>query len=122
MSASKPAVLERGKRIPNWTVKDHLGEKHVLWDYRQKSHLVLLHDPDSGKETIQRWLAAIEADRKQWDWLNVKLLILKDAPKELPSGVHVIDRYGLYVSTFPASRWNFDDLEREFIYYEARHC
>jgi hypothetical protein len=122
MTSSKAAVLERGKRIPNWTVKDHAGQKHDLWDYRQKSHLVLLHDPEASKETIQRWLSAIEADKKQWAWLNVQVLILKSAPKELPSGVHVVDRYGIYFNTFPTNRWNFDDLEREFMYYEARHC
>jgi hypothetical protein len=122
MKTSPSNALERGKRVPDWTVKDHEGKKHVLWDYRQKSHLALVYDPGSGKDTVRRWLAAIEADRKQWDWLNVKVLILKEAPKGLPPGVHAIDRYGLYVSAFPLDRWNFDDLEREFIYYEARHC
>jgi hypothetical protein len=34
----------------------------------------------------------------------------------------LIDRYGFFLNYFPLDRWNFDDLEREFLYYEARHC
>lgn len=122
MSTATATSLQRGKRIPNWTVKDQAGQKHVLWDYRQKSHLVLIHDPESKAETIERWLSAVEADRKQWDWLHVKVLILKSAPKDLPPGVYAIDRYGMFLNTYPTSNWGFDDLEREFLYYEAYHC
>ena len=121
MTPAKDA-LQPGQRIPNWSIKDHQGQKHTLWDYRQKSHIVLLYDPDSQAETVHRWLVAIEADRKQWDWLNVKILVVKEAPKGLVPGVYAIDRYGLFLNRYPATNWKFDDLEREFLYYEACHC
>jgi hypothetical protein len=116
------ATLQRGKRIPNWTVKDQDGKKHVLWDYRQKSHLVLLYDPEAGKDVRERWGLALAADQKQWDWLNVKPLIVSSGPKEMAPGVYAIDRYGMFLNSFPPSRWNFDDLEKEFLYFEAYHC
>jgi len=119
---SNAETLQRGKRIPNWSIKDHEGDKHVLWDYRQKSHLVLLYDPECRQETVSRWLSAIEADRKQWDWLNVKILIVKEAPKDLAPGAYAIDRYGMFLNNYPATNWGFDDLEKEFLYYEASHC
>jgi len=114
--------LQRGKLIPNWTLKDIEGETHTLWDYRQKSHVVLLYDPASSRDTVTRWKAALDADRKQWDWLNVKPIIVSSGPKDLQPGIYAIDRYGLFINSFSPARWSFDDLEREFIYYEARHC
>jgi len=41
MSAASLELLVKGKRIPNWSVTDQEGAKHALWDYRQKTHLVL---------------------------------------------------------------------------------
>ena len=108
--------------MPNWALKDAGGDNLNLWDFRQKSHVVLIYDPDAAADTFQKWSSAIEADRKQWDWLNVKFVLVKKAPKEMAPGVYAIDRYGTYISTFPVGRWNFNDLEREFIYYEAKHC
>ena len=119
---SEKPVLERGKQVPNWEIKDHLGEKHSLWDYRQKSHLVLLVDPEATKETIHRWLLAIESDKKQWDWLNVKFIIAPTASKEVAPGAYAIDRYGLLLNIYSSNQWSFDNLEREFLYYEAYHC
>jgi len=115
-------MLEKGKRIPNWTVKDNEGESRVLWDYRQKSHLVLIYDPEADADKRRHWRAAIHVDRKQWDWLNAALLLVKAAPEEMTPGIYLIDRYGFFLNYFPLDRWNFDDLEREFLYYEARHC
>jgi hypothetical protein len=119
---SPTTSLERGKQIPNWIIKDSRGEKHSLWDYRQKSHLVLLFDPDATPDLIKRWLSAIEADKKQWDWLNVKILIVAGVPEDVQPGVYAIDRYGILLNIYPANHWSFDDLEREFLYYEASHC
>ena len=122
MTSPAASPLKRGARIPDWNIKDHEGKNHALWDYRQKSHVILLHDPESPEETIQRWVAAVEADRKQWEWLNVKVIAVSGAPKDLPPGAYAIDRYGILLNVFPVSRWSFDDLEREFLYYEAFHC
>jgi hypothetical protein len=112
----------KGELIPNWVVQDHEGKSHSLWDFRQKSHVALLYDPASGEETVKRWLGAIAADQKQWDWLNVKFIVVSSAPKEMAPGIYAIDRYGTFLNAFPTSHWNFDTLEREFLYYEACHC
>jgi hypothetical protein len=119
---SSTAALEQGKQIPNWVIKDHAGQKHTLWDYRQKSHVVLLYSPESRPETVERWLSAIQADRKQWEWLNVKFLVVSEGPKGLVPGAYAIDRYGIFINRYAAANWGFDDLEKEFLYYEARHC
>ena len=115
-------MLEKGKRIPNWSLKDVEGNSHNLWDYRQKSHLLLLYDPEASQDTLGRWQKAIQADQKQWDWLNTKVIIVDKAPKDVAPGVYVIDRYGMFSNYFSTGNWSFDDLERDLVYYEARHC
>jgi hypothetical protein len=115
-------VLEKGKRIPNWNLKDVEGKSHDLWDYRQKAHLLLLYDPEASKDTIVRWQKAVQADQKQWDWLSAKVIIIHKAPKEVVPGAYVVDRYGMFWDYFSPGNWTFDDLERDLVYYEARHC
>jgi hypothetical protein len=115
-------MLEKAKLVPNWKVEDHRGETHKIWDFRQKSHLILIYEPQTKKDVREHWLKAIQLDRKQWDWLNATLLILADAPKEMVPGAYLIDRYGQFVNYFAPHHWTFDDLEKEFLYYEARHC
>jgi hypothetical protein len=115
-------TLQPGKQFPNWSIKDHSGASHTIWDYRQKSHVVLIYEPEQLAERKAQWLSAIQADRRQWDWLNVTFILVKEGPKDINPGVYVIDRYGIFVNSFASNRWNFNDLEREFIYYEARHC
>jgi hypothetical protein len=122
MSDTLTTTLQRGKRIPDLAVKDVDGVKYSLWDFRQKSHVILIYDPDCKAEQFKRWKSAIEADKKQWDWLNVKILLLDEAPKGLEPGAYTIDRYGMFLNSYPLSNWNFDVLEREFLYYEAYHC
>src|SRR5882724_5574282 len=80
--------LEKGKQFPNLVIKDPVGQKYSLWDFRQKSHVALIYEPDSDEETVKRQLSAIEADRKQWDWLNVKVLIAEGAVPGLAPGAY----------------------------------
>ena len=115
-------MLEKGKRVPNWSIKDHSGQSHDLWDYRQKSHILLLYEPEASKEIQAHWEKAIVADRKQWDWLNTKVIIVRQAPKEVSPGAYVVDRYGMFWNYFSPGHWTFDDLEKDLMYYEARHC
>jgi len=115
-------MLDKGKRVPNWRVKDLEGTTHELSDYRQKSHLLLLYDPQAAFETVTRWQQAIQADKRQWDWLQTKIIIIDKAPEELAPGAYIIDRYGMFWNYFSPGHWTFDDLEKDLVYYEARHC
>ena len=115
-------MIEKGKRAPNWPLKDVEGKACDLEDFRQKSHVLLLYEPEASAATVGRWQAAIRADQKQWDWLNARVIIVKHAPKEVVPGAYVVDRYGTFWNYFSPAHWTFDDLERDLIYYEARHC
>jgi len=42
--------------------------------------------------------------------------------EDVVPGAYVIDRYGMFWNYFSPDHWTFDDLERDLIYYEARHC
>jgi len=115
-------MLEKGKRIPAWTVTDWHGEVYDLSAFRQKSHVVLLFEPAATNDTRKTWETAVRANQKQWDWLNAKVLILTEAPADLTPGAYVIDRYGMFWNQFSSGQWSFDDLEKDLVYYEARHC
>ncbi len=115
-------MLEKGKRIPNWKVRDADGREHELWDYRQKSHLVILYDPQASQETVSQWQKTVQAERQRWDWLHTAVLIAHEAPKEMTPGAYVIDRYGMFWNYFPPDEWSFEGLEKDLVYYEARHC
>jgi hypothetical protein len=115
-------MLEKGKRIPNWEIEDVAGKSLDLWSYRQKSHLLLLYEPEASRETVHHWEKAIQADQHQWNWLDAKVIIVKKAPKEMVAGAYVIDRYGMFWNYFSPGHWTFDDLEKDLVYYEARHC
>ena len=115
-------MIEKGKRAPNWQLKDIEGETHALWDFQQKSHVLVLYEPDAATPKLHHWKAAIQADQKQWDWLNTRIIIAKEAPQDVVPGAYVIDRYGMFWNYFSPGHWTFDDLERDLIYYEARHC
>ena len=115
-------MIEKGKRVPNWPLKDTEGQTHDLWDFQQKSHVLLLYEPEAPAATVRRWQAAIQADKKQWDWLNARIIVVKQAPEEVVPGAYVVDCYGMFWNYFSPGHWSFDDLERELVYYEAHHC
>ncbi len=114
--------FQTGKQVPNLTVTPYQGPPQALWDFRQKSHVVLIYDPQAKADTVSRWQAAIAADQPQWSWLNVTVLVVKAVSEPLAPGVYAIDRYGEFMTQLPLAHWSFDTLEREFIYYEACHC
>ena len=91
-------MLEKGKRIPNWQVKDLEGNAHQLWDYRQKSHLLLLFDPKASTTTLQHWQKAVQIDQKQWDWLNAKIIIIKNSLVG-PRGLGALRPFALLVTS-----------------------
>ena len=116
------AVLEKGQRVPNWDLTLAGGDTKQAWDWRQKSHLVLIVAPRSSPEERGQWQAGIDAERKQWLWLNAEVFLVIAAPADVPEGVHAIDRYGLWIRAWPLDQWSFEDIQREYVYYEARHC
>jgi hypothetical protein len=116
-------VFVAGELVPNLSIQDAGGVAYNLWDFRQKSHLALIYDPSSGPEALTERAAAISARQKEWDWLNVKIILVSATdPHTLNPGLHVIDRHGRLIKSFPLTRDLLAELESELIYYEARHC
>lgn len=115
-------MIEKGKPIPDWTLKDHQGRTLRLSDFRQKSHVVMLYEPQSSRQKVERWLSAIQSDHTQWDWLGATLVVAREAPAEVAPGVYVADRCGTFLNYFAPGLWTFDEVERELLYYEAAHC
>jgi len=77
-------MLTLGKLVPDAKVDDLTGRPASLWDYRQKSHVVLVNDPSGA--SFESCRKAVLADASHWDWLNVAFLRLLEAEKEYPAG------------------------------------
>lgn len=114
--------FKRGELIPDATIVDAQGISHRLWDWRQKSHLVLLVAPEASPAQRVEWQRTIDRERAQWVWLHAEVLLLKEGPAQWNAGVYAIDRYGRFLKEWPIDQWSAEDLQREYIYHEARHC
>ena len=114
-------LIER-KLVPDWTLEDFDGQKYKLWDFRQKSHLILVVDPISNAADRLRRQNELSKEKQKWDWLRAKVIFVKDPPGEMTAGVYFIDRWGIFFSKLPLENWSLNLLEREITYYEAKHC
>jgi hypothetical protein len=115
-------MLVKGKLVPNWATADLNGVPHSLWDFRQKSHVILFFLPSSTVPEREGWRASIEKNKKRWEWLNATFLILREPRPDFPAGVYVIDRYGRLWNFYSSEAWDLAVLENDLVYYEARHC
>ena len=107
----------KNELLPDIEITDLSGQKHRLWDYRQKTHLVLLVGDGASRAE-----AAFTARKKVMDWLGVRVIACGAPPAGLENGATAIDRYGRYLDSFPLDEELPDRVEKEFLYHEARHC
>ena len=108
--------------VPNLKAVTRDGKNVFLWDYRQKCHTVLIHEPSAAPETFQAWTEAAKQDPKLWDWLDVQFLQSAEPKEALAAGIYEIDRYGHLIQFVPNGQWNLERIEKDFISYEACNC
>lgn len=108
---------EKNALIPDIHVTALSGERFHLWDFRQKVHLLLLVGDAAGGAA-----ATLAEKQKIIDWLNLKVIACAPPPPDFGPGAHLIDRYGRYITLFPIDATLGDRVEKELVYYEARHC
>jgi len=111
-----------GERLSNFTFKTYEEQSFSLWDFRQKSHLILIWDPSLTLTAQSKILREREEQIQRWNWLGLKVLIVKEVSPALDPGVYAIDRFAELIRIFPLTDWSWDMLEKEFLYYEACHC
>ena len=108
-------IFNRDELLPNYKAFDLEGRPVSLWDFRQKSHLALIHEP-AGSD----WTAAVRKDPKKWEALVVQFLTASEGT--VAEGAHVIDRYGRLVRSYPPGQWTLEEIEKDIIYHEACNC
>lgn len=101
---------------------DESGNERELSQFNQKSHVALIWDPNADANTLAVYRAQIEGKQKLWDWLAVKIFILKTVKETITPGMHLYDRYSRHITTLPFDQNLWKNLETEVTYYEARHC
>jgi hypothetical protein len=115
-------MVTQGELMPNVGTVDFQGKTQNLWDYRQKSHAVLIHEPDAVPETRHAWREGVRRDSRTWAWLGVQFVFPADPAPALAPGAYAVDRYGTLIRFHPAGQWTLKEIEQDFLYYEARHC
>jgi hypothetical protein len=107
----------KNELLPDIEITDVDGQKHRLWDYRQKTHLVLLFGDGAAASA-----AGLTAKRKVLDWLGIRVIACGPPPAGFEVGATGVDRYGRFLDHWPFGDDLIDRIEKEFLYYEARHC
>ena len=110
-------MTDKNALVPDIEVRALDGQRVRLWDFRQKTHLLLLVGANAATA-----MAALDARKKIMDWLNLRAIACAEFPDGFTEGAHLIDRYGRYVTVFPLDETLSDRVEKELVYYEARHC
>lgn len=114
-------MLETGKLVPNANLTLIDGSTRALWDFRQKSHILVLVGDEAGVRGMAARLAD-PARRKALVWLNVEVVATARAPEPFSAGAYAIDRFGELLGTYPLDDSLPDRIEKDFLYYEACHC
>jgi hypothetical protein len=108
---------EKNALVPDVSIVTLNGETLRLWDLRQKSHLLLLAGDEASDMAI-----VLAGKKKLVDWLNLRVIACPAPPPGFEAGAHLIDRFGRYISYFSIDASLPGRVEKELIYYEARHC
>ena len=107
--------------LPNWRVQTFNGSVQHVWDWRQKSKLGIIHEPQTNESIWQNWKQEILTQEKLWTWLRIEFArSLED--QSLEPGIYLADDYGHLIKFFPSTVWTFPKIEQELISYDACHC
>lgn len=108
--------------MPDVALTDGKGLSCQLWDFRNRSHVGMVVLPLAEGASLAAWLALSTEHQKTWEWLGVKFFGAAPSPLSLEPGVYAIDRYGGFIGHVPFGPELWERIEKEFLYYEAKHC
>lgn len=91
-----------------------------LWSHRQRSHVLLVVQPDKARR--QELRQQFERDHAQWTWLHVAPRIAPYTDPPVSPGAYAFDRYGHCIHHWPGENWSLEEIQQEFLYFDARHC
>ncbi len=105
--------------MPNLETLDLEGKRQDLWEYRQKSQVVLILDPGFTPEAAEALRSEIEGRKKLWTWLNVKFVRSAGKDEALEPGAYLIDLYGRLIRFYPGRAWKLDEIEQDTLYNDC---
>lgn len=110
-------MIQKNQLVPDIAITDLAGQIHRLWEFRQKTHLLILFG-----EGADRAGDALAEKKKIMDWLGLRVIACGAPPDGFSAGAVAIDRFGRLMETYPLTDDLADRVEKDLIYYEARHC
>lgn len=119
-------MAQPGKLVPDCDIETLSGERGRLWDYRQKSHVIVLRGAGNQPAFLKKWKEEVQRRHPRLDWLRAIPLFAEETLHPSALTVDLIDRYGRLHKTLPVDPDSiaavFDQIEEEYVYYESRHC
>jgi len=110
-------MIQNNKLVPDVEITDLSGQKLRLWDFRQKTHLLVLFGAGAAEAKTK-----LDDKKKIMDWLGLRVIASGAPPEGFPTGALAIDKFGQVINTYPFTDDLADVVEKELIYYEAKHC
>jgi len=116
-------MVQPGAMTPDLEVERLRGGAKRLHDFRRRSHVLLVVDPDGSPaaRAAREQRAAEEAQR--WTWLQTELVrpAVADAPG-WPAGNHLLSRWGRLIASYPPGPWDLARIEDDLLHWEAQDC
>jgi hypothetical protein len=117
LSDNECHMLQKNELVPDIEIEDLTGKKYRLWDFRQKTHVLVLFGDGAAAAEI-----AFAEKKKTMEWLGLRVIACGAPPAGFEPGATAIDRYGRVIGAWPFDVTLADRVEKELVYYEARHC
>ena len=122
MVRGRPNMFEKGKLFSDVPLVDAAGASLRLWDLRNKTHAAFFVFPAGKAAELKEKFGQAAGHQKTWDWLAVKFFGMDGADDGFDPGVYLIDRFGGFINYWPYSADMWEKIEKDYLYYEARHC
>ncbi len=97
------------------------GETKRLHQYRRRSHVLLIVDPEDGPERRKAQRTLHDQQSQTWTWLQTVLVRPAEAPPGLEPGNHLVDRWGRLIASYPPGLWDLARIEDDLLHWEDRN-
>jgi len=114
-------MLKPGDRPSDYACADLNGVARKLHEFRRKTHIVLIWNPEATPAQRELWKSRRAAESQRWTWLQAEALTPASAIDTEP-GTYLINRWGNVVTMYPPGDWDMDRIEKDLLTFESQDC
>jgi hypothetical protein len=115
-------VLKPADRPPDYECADLNGVPRRLHEFRRKTHVVLICNPEATPAQRALWKARRTAESQRWTWLQAEALVPLAPLPDTEPGIYLIARWGHVITMHPPGDWDMDRIEKDLLTFESQDC